>query len=99
MAQNQQQLIEEFLQGKKEGITGSPSNPGTCKIKGNQLIHYDTPILERYGDIYIFNITRYSIQTGQLQKKIKTAIPEEKRIAVKQVPRDVKTSLKDFIKK
>ena len=43
------------------------------------------------------NITRYSLQTGQFQKKIKNEIPEENRISVKQVPRDISTSLKDYI--
>lgn len=61
------------------------------------MIHYNTPIAERYGDMFILNTTRYSLQTGQLQKKIKANIPEEKRIDVKRVPSDTTVSLKDYI--
>lgn len=61
------------------------------------MIHYNTPIAERYGGMFILNTTRYSLQTGQLQKKIKATIPEEKRIDVKRVPSDTTVSLKDYI--
>lgn len=63
------------------------------------MIHYNTPIAERYGDMFILNTTRYSLQTGQLQKKIKDTIPEEKRIDVKRVPSDTTVSLKEYIEK
>ncbi|HBL81975.1 MAG TPA: hypothetical protein DD391_05150 [Clostridiales bacterium] len=71
-----QQLIDSFLSGETEGVSGSQSNPGTLKISGNQLIHYSTPIAERYNDKIIFNVSRYSLQTGQLQKELKASIPE-----------------------
>lgn len=98
MAKNQQQLIEDFINGATEGKTGSSTNPGTLKIKGNQLIHFDTPILERYENKYIFNITRYSILTGLVQKKIKAMITEENRIEIKQIPANIQCSLSKYLK-
>lgn len=98
MAYNQQQLIEAFLNGETEGITGTANNPGTLKIRGNQLIHYETPILERYKNKYIFNVTRYSLITGQVQKKIKAMVDEKNRIDIKQVPSNINSSLSEYIK-
>ncbi|SCJ65748.1 Uncharacterised protein [uncultured Ruminococcus sp.] len=92
-----QQVINLFVDGATEGYSGTKTNQGNLKIKGEQLIHYNTPIAERYGDMFILNTTRYSLQTGQLQKKIKATIPEEKRIDVKRVPSDTTVSLKDYI--
>ena len=94
-----QQVIDQFVAGEKEGYSGTAKNHGNLRIEEDKLIHYNTPILERYGDKFIFNITRYSIQTGQLQKKIKTSIEEEKRIEVKRVPAGTKDSLKAYIEK
>ena len=91
-----QQLIEMFIDGETSAVSGTPKNPGTLKIEGNQLIHYSTPILERYNDKYILNISRYSIQTGQVQKKIKATIPEEKLLQVKKIPSGKKLFLKDY---
>lgn len=97
MAITFQQLIDSFLSGETEGRSGSQSNPGTLKIAGNQLIHYSTPIAERYNDKIILNISRYSLQTGQLQKKLKASIPEDIRIDVKRVPSDAAVSLSNYI--
>jgi hypothetical protein len=92
-----QQVIDLFIDGATEGYSGTKNNKGNLQIKGNQLIHYNTPIAERLGDKFILNISRYSLQTGQLQKKIKESIPEDKRIDIKRVPSETQQSLKDFI--
>ena len=89
-------VIENFIAGVKEGDDGSISSMNTVKIRGNQLIHYSTPIVERDGDSFILNISRYSLATGQLQKRIKEMLPEGYR-TVKKVPQDYKNSLKDFV--
>ena len=41
------QVIELFLGGAEEGYTGSKSNPGNLKIKGDKLFHYSTVIRMR----------------------------------------------------
>jgi hypothetical protein len=92
-----QQLINMFVDGATEGYSGTKTNRGNLKIVGDQLIHYNTPIAERFGNKIILNTTRYSLQTGQLQKKIKETIPDEKRIDVKRVPSDNNVSLKDYL--
>lgn len=84
------QFLEEDLQ---EG------NAGNGHVRNNQYIHYWTPILERYGEKYILNNSRYSLVTGQLQKRMKAAIPEDKLIIVKGVTENYKGSLRDFLKK
>lgn len=94
-----QKIIDMFLSGSQEGYSGSKTKRGNLKIKENQLIHYHTPIAERYNDKFILNITRYSLQTGQLQKKIKESIDSNKRIDVKNVPSDEKVLLRDYISK
>lgn len=94
-----QQVIDQFVAGDREGYSGTSKNHGNLKIEGDQLIHYSTPILKRYNDKYIFNITRYSIQTGQLQKKIKASISKEMLIEVKRVPSDTKGSLTEYMEK
>lgn len=92
-----QKLIDMYIEGSVVGCSGTLSNPGTLKIAGNQLIHYKTPIVERYGEKYIVNNTRYSLQTGLLQKKIKASIPEDSRIDVIGVPSDVSASLVNYL--
>lgn len=94
-----QQVIDQFIAGDKEGYSGTAKNHGSLKIEGDQLIHYSTPILERMGEKYIFNVTRYSIQTGQLQKKIKASISSELLIEVRRVPSDIKGSLAEYMEK
>lgn len=66
-----QQLINMFVDGATEGYSGTKTNRGNLKIVGDQLIHYNTPIAERFGNKIILNTTRYSLQTGQLQKRLK----------------------------
>lgn len=94
MAQiTQIELLRQFLEENlKEG------DAGNGHVRNDQYIHYWTPILERYEDKYIFNQTRYSVITGQIQKRIKNAIPSEKLIVVGRVPENYSGRLKDFIK-
>ena len=99
MAITFQHVIDMFIDGSKEGCSGTKESHGNLKIKGDQLIHYSTPIAERFENKYILNTTRYSMQTGQVQKKIKASIPDEKRIDVKRVPSDTQLSLSSYIEK
>lgn len=94
MAQiTQIELLRQFLEENlKEG------DAGNGHVRNDQYIHYWTPILERYEDKYIFNQTRYSVITGQIQKRIKNAIPSEKLIVVGRIPENYSGRLKDFIK-
>lgn len=98
MTITQLQLIEKFINGEEEGYTGTDLNPGTLKIIRDQLIHYDTVILERYNDVFILNTTRYSLQTGKVQKKIKERIDTFNRLHVEQVPINTTQSLQTFLK-
>lgn len=91
-------VIENFIAGIKEGEDGSVSSTKTVQIKGNQLIHYSTPIIERDEEGFILNISRYSLATGQLQKRMKEMLPEGYR-TVRRVPQDYGNSLKDFLGK
>ena len=45
-AKTQIQVVQDFLDGATEGRSGSGGN---LIIKGDQLIHYQTVIAERYG--------------------------------------------------
>ena len=85
-------VIDAFLSGEIEGVSAT----GTLKIRGDQLVHYNTPIMERDGERFIINASRYSLATGQLQKQIKNIIPEELQVIVKRIPADYNGSLKDF---
>ncbi len=87
-------VTEQFLNG---AVEGSSSGQGNLKIKGDVLVHYYTPILERYGDKYILNMARYSLVTGRLQKQLKEMISEDQLVIVKRVPEGYKGSLIDFI--
>ena len=89
-------VIENFISGVNEGEAGSISSTNTVRIKGNQLIHYSTPIMERDDNGFILNISRYSLATGQLQKQMREMLPEGYRI-VKRVRQDYEGSLKDFL--
>ena len=86
------ELLRQFLEENLE-----EGNAGNGHVKNNQYIHFRTPILERYGDKYILNQTRYSLVTGRIQKRIQEAIPLEKIIFVRRVPENYKGSLSDFI--
>ena len=48
-------IVKDFLEGSTDGVSGGSGN---LKIKGNQLVHYRTPIAERLDDKFIVNITR-----------------------------------------
>lgn len=95
MAITCEKVIKNFIEGTVEGKDGSVSTTKTVRIKGDQLIHYSTPIIERKEGLYILNISRYSLATGQLQKKIKTLLPDGYK-TVKRVPQDYSGSLFDF---
>ncbi len=86
------ELINLFL---KEDL--NQGDAGNGHVKCDQYLHYWTPILERYGEKYIFNQTRYSIATGQIQKRIKSMIPPDKLIIVSKVPVNYEGSLIDFL--
>ena len=93
MAQMTQiELLRQFLEENLQ--TG---DAGNGHVRNNQYIHYWTPILERYGEKYIFNQSRYSIVTGQIQKRMKATISLDKIIVVSKVPENYKGSLKDFL--
>jgi len=96
MAITCEKVVENFISGLQEGDNGSVSSTKTVRIKGNQLIHYSTPIIERTGNSFILNISRYSLATGQLQKRIKTMLPEGYQ-TVKRVPQDYPGSLVDYL--
>ena len=93
------QVIELFLGGAEEGYTGSKSNPGNLKIKGDKLFHYSTVIAQRdSAKNYYVNLSQYSIQTGNVQKQLKTALEGQDSVSVKRVPRDYEGSLADYEK-
>lgn len=92
-------LINLFLSGAEEGVTGTKSIPGNLKIRGNKLIHYHTVISERKDpDTFIVNLSQYSIQTGRVQKQLKEALHGKQYIIVKKVPRDYDGTLQSFVK-
>lgn len=75
----------------------SVSATGTLRIKGDQLIHYSTPIAERWNGKIIVNVSRYSLVTGCLQKQLKELVPEEQYLSVRGVKEAYKGSLSDYI--
>lgn len=89
-------LIQEFLDGATEGVSDGGHN---LKIKGDKLIHFSTVIAERHKNKIILNVTRYSIQTGRIQKRIKESVDESNLIVVKQIPADYHGSLVEKIEK
>ena len=87
------ELIQAFMDGATEGV----SSTKTLRIVGDQLVHYNTPITERFNGKVLVNTSRYSLATGQLQKQIRSMIPEEQQVIVKRVPINYKGSLRDFL--
>ena len=87
------ELIQALLDGATEGISATK----TLRIVGDQLIHYNTPIAERFDGKVLVNNSRYSLATGQLQKQIRSMVPEEQQVIVKRVPVDYNGSLRDFV--
>ena len=59
---------------------------GILLERGDQLIHDQTVIAERYGDKIILNYSRYSLVTGKIQKAIKEKVPEDKLVLIGKVP-------------
>lgn len=96
---NISELIEAFLSGETSGFSGNSPVLSNTKIVGNQILHFSTPILER-EDVFIFNETKYSIQTDRLQKQIKEKLTnsEISYVSVSNVEMDYKGTLKEFIK-
>ena len=92
-----EQVINKFLEGAHEQEVGSVSTTGTLRIKGEQLVHYATPISERCNDKILVNITRYSLATGKLQKKLKMAVPTDKYVQVRGVQEGYKGTLVDLL--
>ena len=86
-------LIQALMDGATEGISATK----TLHIVGEQLIHYNTPIAERFEGKVLVNNSRYSLATGQLQKQIRIIVPEDKQVIVKRVPVDYNGSLRDFV--
>ncbi len=89
-------VIKSFLEGAQEGQS---AGQGNLRIKGDVLVHYTTPILERCKGKYILNNTRYSIVTGRLQKQIRELVDEDAITIVTKVPEGYKGSLRDFLDK
>lgn len=97
MSVNFEQLIKSFMSGMPDSDPEAISSTGTLKIKGDQLIHYYTPIAERSEGKIIVNISRYSLVTGRLQKQLKELVPEDQYVPVRGVREAYKGSLKDFL--
>ena len=94
-----EQLIKSFLSGMQDTDQDAVSATRTLRISGEQLVHYQTPIAERWGDKVIVNISRYSLATGKLQKQLRELIPENQYITVKGVREGYSGSLSDFLSK
>ena len=77
-----EQLILGYIDGKKIQMKILSSTTGTLRIKGEQLVHYWTPIAERWNGKIIVNVSRYSLATGKLQKQLRELIPEHKYVTV-----------------
>ena len=99
MTLTSQNIIDMFVSGETNAVSGTKYNPGNVRIKNNQIFHYETPILERTGDKYIFNLSRYSLQTSMIQKKIRETINSDRLIVVNGVPKGFEGSLKEYINK
>ena len=91
-----QDIIDMFLNGETNARAGSRTSPGNLGIKGDQLFHYSTPIMERIGNMIVVNLSHYSIETGRVQKMIKMTLTNTRYSIVRGVPRDYKGSLADF---
>lgn len=86
-------LIQALLDGATEGVSAT----NTLRIVGNQLVHYKTPIAERFDGKVIVNNARYSLATGRLQKQVRAIVPYEQQVIVKGVPIGYKGSLCDYV--
>lgn len=86
----QTELVEAFLKGATEGDANS------LHVVGDQLIHYNTPIAERWDRKVILNYTRYSLATGKVQKMVTNRVPADKLVFVKGIEAETKGSLARF---
>ena len=89
----QTELLNQFV---NNGITSGEA--GNAKVVGNQFIHFDTPMLEREDNGFIFNESRYTDVTHFLQRKIVQALNGKEYKTVNKVVIGYKGSLKNFLK-
>lgn len=78
-------MVELFLDGATEGLSGGTSHNRNLKIKGDLLIHYDTTIAEKADSKIIINDTHYSLQSSKLQKILRETVPNGKQVLLKDV--------------
>ena len=90
---NQTEFIREYVTNDADNIEN-----GNVSIKDGIFYHYWTPMIERYNNLFILNVSNYSDVTRFLQRKIKSVIPQEKIVEVKSVPEGYKGRLQDFLK-
>lgn len=91
---NFDQIVTAFYNGEIRAISNGGAN---LKIVDNQILHFNTVILERYGSDYVFNVTIYSKQTTFLQHKIRLLIPQNKLTFIDNVPKGYSRSLIELI--
>lgn len=84
-------LVAAFLAGETSGEAKSLS------IAGEQLVHYNTVIAERYEGKIILNYTRYSLVTGKVQKMLTDAVDSSLFVYVSGVPSDTRTTLVAYL--
>jgi len=96
---NAGQIIDSLFEGGQDGFVGSSAALSNTWLKGKQLIHFSTPILERSEGTFIFNETKYSVQTNRLQKTILMKLQGKQFSSVHRVPMDYKGSLESFLQK
>ena len=92
-----EQLINNFIGGMLDSDEKAVSATRTLRIRGEQLVHYQTPIAERWQGKVIVNISRYSLATGKLQKQLRELVPKDKYITVRGVKEGYIGSLSDFL--
>ena len=76
-------LVEMFIEGATEGLSGGTSHNRNLRIQGKLLIHYDTTIAERMDSKIIINDTRYSLQSSKLQKILRETVSKDKQVILK----------------
>ena len=90
---NQTEFIREYVINDADNIEN-----GNVSIKDGIFYHYWTPMIVRYNNLFILNVSNYSDVTRFLQRKIKSVIPQEMIVEVKSVPEGYKGRLQDFLK-
>ena len=94
---NSKEIVAAFINGAEEGFAGSSLVLSNIKIKGNQLFHFQTPIMERNEGKLIVNLTGYSPQTKKLQETIVVMMKGNNYLIARGVPLDYRGQLQDFI--